>query len=100
MFMYSYCDMYMYMYIHVCPTVSEEAAPSGSRWCLCGAGDCESPWLLGSTCKTQGDSKARLSATFQRKRLSCLERDLNPRSFVYWAGALTTEPPRQLSRLG
>ena len=31
---------------------------------------------------------------------SCLERDLNPRSPAYRAGTLTTEPPRQLSRLG
>ena len=34
---------------------------------------------------------------FQRKKLSCPEWDLNPRSPAYVAGVL---PPRQLSRLG
>ena len=36
----------------------------------------------------------------KEKKLSCLERDLNPQSPAYQDGALTTKPPRQLSSLG
>ena len=38
--------------------------------------------------------------TVKEKKLNCPERDLNSRSPAYMAGALTTKPPRQLSRLG
>ena len=50
------------------------------------------------TCKNAKQS-TQSSHQFQRK-VSCLERDLNPRSPAYMAGVLPTKPPRQLSRLG
>ena len=34
---------------------------------------------------------------FQRKKLSCLQQNLNLRSPAYMTGALLTKPPRQLS---
>ena len=37
---------------------------------------------------------------FQRKKLNCPERDLNPQSLAYMTSALTTKPPRQLSGRG
>ena len=36
-------------------------------------------------------------AVSQKIKLSCLERDSNLQSPAYWAGALTTKPPRQHS---
>ena len=43
--------------------------------------------------------KAVHSRHFSKEKLSRLERDSNPLSPAYRAGALTTEPPKQLSRL-
>ena len=48
--------------------------------------------------KTNGGTQGRQLNFFLK--LNCPERDLNPPSPAYMAGALTTKPPRQLSRLG